>query len=168
MKKLIMLVLFAVQSLYACPDFSGTYKRVDAHGCKMKGARNMRSAPVIPFSIKDNQDQYISDGDLFTISQDACQSITISDMSGEQSRKIDFTKGKFKHTSQSLSYRKGEFSKDCVMIACFTGSEGEKFHIEDLDSGSVNIKTKSHLVVFANAIPMIDTESMNCTVEKID
>lgn len=50
----------------------------------------------------------------------------------------------------------------------FYGSEGEKFHIEDMDTGLVSIKTKSHLVGFANAIPMIDTDSLNCTVEKLD
>lgn len=46
--------------------------------------------------------------------------------------------------------------------------KGEKFHIEDMDTGLVNIKTKSHLVGFANAIAMIDFDYLNCNVEKLD
>jgi hypothetical protein len=174
---LFLLITLISANILACPDFTGTYKRVDASfGCKMDHKKSLRHAYPLALSMGSSQDGFISDGETFKLTQKGCEKINVHyydptyiQNQRDRTQIIDLTKGKVEVTKNSLSYvQKEKVSTDCY-IGCSTGKTNRKFTLTVNDNKTLTIKSKKFTIALLNfVVPWIETDRVKCTVEKID
>jgi hypothetical protein len=155
---------------YSCPDLSGEYKRADSGACTMLGVKDMRSTPVFPFSIKDKQDSYISDGQVFSIQQRNCTELTFSYQGhGKLEQKlVDLNVGRVKIKNNKIVSKEVTAKKICYFgCSAFVGRD--KVSIKKEVDQSITIKTSYYDIgAYMYFIPTADLDKVNCNFQKVN
>jgi hypothetical protein len=136
----------------------------------MLGVKDMRSTRIFPFSIKDRQDQYISDGDTFKIEQSNCTDLTFSHQGNgvttKKLVKLDF--GKVKIKSNKISVTELDARTICY-FGCEAFVEKKRASITKEGDGSLTIKARySSIGAYLYFIPTTDVDRVNCNFQKIN
>jgi hypothetical protein len=178
MNAIIFIPFILISSALACPDFTGTYRRDNSLGCEMSKLKNMRATPVIPFSIRDNQDVYISDGDFFTIDQKSCVELnfsyinndsTWSDFGQMRTTTVEIGGGKVKASENNLTVTGNSKGETCTMFGCIKTRDKTVLSLTKEDDKLVRIYAMNKYYGSINIIiPVYFRGEVDCLVEKID